>query len=253
MANPVCLKEDQKLAIYIICDVIEYGLSSSLASQYLSQVLPILYEHCSSSSSSSSVRQMSAYALGISSSIHSLNMSQYFISSLQVLAICISIGDDDDDNNNDDDTKGTSGTSGTSGISGTRGPCTDTACGSVAIILEVAENLNISLNYHHLWHQVLSYLPIVNDHEEAIRVHGQVIRLLLNNNNSINTNDDNRIIMILKILLEIYGTEYSNSDIDGKICQYLRVVVVNDDVKNALNVMNTSFIGKFDTIIKSTY
>jgi hypothetical protein len=71
--------------------MIEFGFSSDLANQYFPQILPILHESCGTSSDTS-IRQMCAYALGVASSLYSLEMSNYFLQTLQVLSRCISMG-----------------------------------------------------------------------------------------------------------------------------------------------------------------
>jgi len=233
MANPICPLEDQKIAIYIISDMIEFGFSSDLANQYFPQILPILHESCGTSSDTS-IRQMCAYALGVASSLYSLEMSNYFLQTLQALSRCISMGDDDEP----------------------RGPCTDTACASVCLILEASEKLNLNnsqLQLEYLYGQVLNYLPIVHDLEEAIRVHSQLLRLLLENNKYIlgnsmdnSTVNNTRISQILSIILEIHGSEYSNTDIDSNITQYLRNIILDENIKNILGTLKTSILSKFD-------
>jgi hypothetical protein len=183
---------------------------------------------------------MCAYGLGVASSSLSLEMSSYFLQSLQVLSICISNGDDNNE---------------------IKGTCTDTACTSVCKILVVSSSLNMILHPSHefLWGQVLSYLPIKHDIEEALKTHDLLITLLLDNTSTNYTNiignDNNRYTIIFNILLEIYGTKYSNNNIDNKITQYLKMIMMmmNNDMKSDMNkimgTIRTSLLSKFDSII----
>jgi hypothetical protein len=43
MSNVHCLKVDRNFAFYVVCDIIEFGLSSEYAGDFINQIIPILY------------------------------------------------------------------------------------------------------------------------------------------------------------------------------------------------------------------
>lgn len=140
MAHPQCLKEDRQFAYFIICDVIEFGLSVGLAEKYYAECMHSLLDGVITASPS--LRQTCAYALGIAAEKYSAAFAPYAPDALTALAQCVAMGEEPDE---------------------ARGQCTDNAVAAVGIILEAMENTGVSMNYSFMWEQWLNYLPLKHD------------------------------------------------------------------------------------------
>ena len=152
MYQPYCLKEDQQFALYIISDVIEFGLTNTANSTnnvneytavFYQQTIPILNSICLNTISVGP-RQAAAYSIGICAENNPIIFLPYVNGCLEALAKSIIMGEGDGNN---------------------RGQCTDTSVASVGIILEVTSLLldNTQLNYDLMWNQWLNYLPLKDD------------------------------------------------------------------------------------------
>ena len=146
MSHPYCLKEDRNISFFVISDVIDFVLSTSSASLYLADVVPMLCEACANVPDAST-RQPCAYSLGRASCLYPQAFAPHAMAALQALGACIALGEEPPEE--------------------PRGACTDNAVNSVGIILENMEqyaNESIAgLNLEYMWGQWLGYLPLKHD------------------------------------------------------------------------------------------
>lgn len=192
-----CSKHDQQFGMYILCDVVEFGLTSETSTAFLPQILPLMIELVGSCEAVGP-RQAAAYAVGISAEKYPGVFIPYVHTALTALAKSIAMGD----------------------IEGnSRGECTDTSVASVGIILEKNSYLGIQLEYDYMWSRWINYLPLRDDIDESKKVSIQLIRLLRSQTFS----KVELITTALSILLDVYqSSEISTQEIDKDIETLLR-------------------------------
>ena len=189
MLRPFCLPEDQQFAGSIVCDVIEYGLSSSSAAQYFEAVIPLLAEVCSTTTEPGP-RRNAAYGLGMMCERYPMEFIRPHTQPVQVLAAlraCVAKGE---------------------GPGESRGFATDNAVSAVGIILEqvdlhgeqVLEGAGLQSQV--LWGQWLAYLPLRDDTDEGVKVLKQLVCLVNRRHGSL-LSQQNHMARTVAILLEV--------------------------------------------------
>ena len=158
-----CLKEDRQFAFFMISDVIEFGLpgpgSDKRATEYLNSVLPLVCDTVGKCSEPS-IRQTTAYVIGIAADSFPNQFAPFAMTALMALAASVSMGEEAPDS--------------------MRGNATDNAVAAIGVILEEMESIGVTLSYDIMWAQWIAYLPLQNDLEEGNKVIKQLCRLLTN-------------------------------------------------------------------------
>jgi hypothetical protein len=202
LAQPHCLREDQQFGLFIICDMIEFGLPIASAASFLSLIAPLMTTILTSCPYPSS-RQAAAYAIKImAEKYYDTAIASSVASILNALALSIAAGDQDG--------------------RGSRGECTDNAVAAVGVILERISSKAPQMDYNYIWNSWIAYLPLKDDLEENRKVTRQLIRLILSNNESFlgsngNASVSTRLISAISILLDIYQSQLSSVEIDQEI------------------------------------
>eukprot|EP01041_Mallomonas_annulata_P004290 gene4290-8528_t len=186
MSHSYCLKQDRQFSLFVISDVIEFGIhNESMADSYLRDVMPRLLE--GSVVPEANIRQTCAYMFGVIAKKFPSSFIPYAQSVLMSLARSISMGEEPDE---------------------PRGQATDNAVASVGLILEQmgGRGVNLGLDYNVLWSQWLSYLPLRHDEEEGCNVMKQLSRLLIQRHQILFQSNDN-VISSLKVVLKTINEE----------------------------------------------
>jgi hypothetical protein len=145
MSHCHCLREDRQFSFYVISDVVEFGLSESIAEAYFGAVFPVMLEACASASEAG-LRQACAYTFGCAAEQYPVQFSPHSVACLQRLGACVARGEEPGE---------------------PRGACTDNAVYSVGVVLEKMESIGFaglpSKQLSMLWGQWLGYLPLQHD------------------------------------------------------------------------------------------
>eukprot|EP00922_Rhytidocystis_sp_ex-Travisia-forbesii_P038038 GHVS01056648.1.p1 GENE.GHVS01056648.1~~GHVS01056648.1.p1 ORF type:complete len:623 (+),score=97.40 GHVS01056648.1:2240-4108(+) len=96
--------------------------------------------------------------------------------------------------------------------------CTDNVVGALGDVIFRYGDSNNSVKG---W---LDYLPLKEDLEEAKRVHGDLVRMMEENNPLVLGNDNSNLSQLVGVLANIYKTESSDTDIDEKIRRMVQVL-----------------------------
>jgi hypothetical protein len=196
-----CLREDRHFSLYVISDVIEYGLGRSnsaneRAQHFLGLVMDLLIETCldhrSQSDTDLVLKRVSAYSIGLAAELYPVEFVPYVHSALKALWMLVRRGDEEGP--------------------GSRGATTDNAVSAVGIILEQAEGAGVHFSHEgmasadYIWGEWLAYLPLKDDLEEGAKVVQQLIRLVRGRHPSLLSRAD-RLIMTASVLLLIIDSE----------------------------------------------
>lgn len=176
LSHPFCLAEDRRFSFLVISDVIQFGVSAhtmleiaatstnalmeaaghhqqqqqnnagvqSTAHEYLSQIMPMLIE-CCSSSKDFELKRTACYAIGIAYELHASVLQGFLGDALQALRNVITASIDDPEDVDE------------------FGLCVDNAVSSVGIITEQTLIMNIQFHQEFLLAQWLQMLPLKND------------------------------------------------------------------------------------------
>lgn len=140
LCQSYCIKEDRQFSLYIICDIIEFGLSPSTVDSFFATIMPLVID-TTSTCSDAGPRQAASYALGVAASKYSMNFAPYAHSALTALHSSVAMGEDGE----------------------LRGYCTDNSVLAVGIILESMENIVSTIDYNTIWNHWLGYFPLKHD------------------------------------------------------------------------------------------
>ena len=209
MARDICLLEDRKFALFVICDALEFAPHSANASLYFSTTLPVLISGCSSVDSS--IRQLCCYGLGAAATANPVAFSPHTSAALQVLLAAATEGRSDD--------------------------AADNAVAALGYVLESREGLGVSgadsAPLSELWARWLDLLPLRNDRGEGARVIRQLVALLwraLGGASSLllptaEPQATLRTVQCACLLVTVHGSELSDKETDTLIAALLRALV----------------------------
>jgi hypothetical protein len=198
MLHPNCLREDRQFAVFLICDMLEYGIDDPVkAAEYMVLVVPPLAD-CCRGKHDAALRQTCCYALGITAERFPQPFEPYYQPSLQALAACVSNGEDEDE---------------------ARGCCTDNAAASIGIMLERLEQLGapaLKTQLGAMWSQWLEYMPLQHDLEEGRKTIRLLIRCLLSCYPCFSA-EASRLNRAVELLVEVLDSSLANTELNSEL------------------------------------